>query len=144
MATHHVPAGHNAVSPYLLAKDANAVIALLREAFGAEELSRHARPDGLIMHAELRIADSVLMIADATDDMPAMPCMVHVYVPDCDAAYERALACGATSVREPSSQFYGDRSAGVRDASGNQWWIATHQEDVPEAEMERRARDAGR
>ena len=140
----HVPAGHNAVSPYLLTSRADEVIALLREAFGAQELSRSLRPDGKLMHGEVRIADSVVMISEAGDGMPAQPCMVHVYVPDCDAVYARALRCGATSVQEPTSQFYGDRTAGVCDPGGNRWWIATHEEDVAPDEMERRARAAGR
>ena len=131
MAVHHVPKGHNAVSPYLVTKNAEQVIELMKQALGGEEIHRSSRPDGTIQHAEVRIADSVLMIGEASAEFPALPCMVHVYVPDCDAAYARALRAGATSVREPARQPYGDRSGGVRDAGGNQWWLATHEKDVP-------------
>jgi uncharacterized glyoxalase superfamily protein PhnB len=144
MPASYVPTGYGRVSPYLITKDAPSVIQLLTEALGGEEVDRHLGPDGRIMHAEVRIGDSVVMLADASDEFPAMPCMVHVYVPDCDAAYRRALGCGATSVREPADQFYGDRSGGVRDAGGNQWWIATHVEDVAPDEMQRRAAAAGK
>jgi PhnB protein len=140
MSVHHVPAGHNAVSPYLVTKHADAVIRMMREVFGGEELHRSSRPDGSVQHAEVRIADSVLMIGEASDQFPAMPCMIHVYVPDCDATYARAIASGVRSLREPATQPYGDRSAGVIDAGGNQWWIATHVEDVSHEEIERRMR----
>jgi PhnB protein len=144
MAAHHVPAGHGAVSPYLVTKHAEQVIRLMEGALDGREIHRSTRPDGTIVHAEVKIGDSVVMIGEACAEIPAMPCMVHVYVPDCDAAYHRALELGvATSVREPASQFYGDRSAGIRDAGGNQWWIATHEEDVAPDELERRARAAG-
>ena len=143
MAVHHVPRGHSAVSPYLVTANAEQVILLMKQALGGEELHRsiaarrqhHARRGQdrrLGGHARPR----------PRADFPAMPCMIHVYVPDCDAAYARALQLGATSLRAPASQFYGDRSGGVRDAGGNQWWIATHEEDVAPDEIERRARAA--
>ena len=78
------------------------------------------------------------MLSDANSEFPALPAMINVYTEDVDAAYKRALKAGATSLREPSNQFYGDRSAGVKDVHGNQWWIATHVEDVPQEELERR------
>ena len=77
------------------------------------------QPNGSIGHAELVIGDSVVMVGSAGPENPAMPAMIHLYVDDCDATYERALAAGGTSVREPENQFYGDRSAGVRDSTGN-------------------------
>ncbi len=80
----------------------------------------------------------MVMLGDAGDQNPAMPAMIHLYVDDCDATYERALGAGGTSEREPTDQFYGDRSAGVRDSAGNLWWIATHVEDVPEEELAKR------
>ena len=140
----HIPSGHSAVSPYLITTGAGRVIDLLRTAFGAEELGRHLNADGGIMHAEVRIGDSVIMFADGNDQFPPAPATVHVYVPDCDAAYRRALQAGATSLREPADQFYGDRSAGIRDSAGNSWWIATHKEDVPAEEMARRAAAAAK
>lgn len=142
MSVHHVPAGHNAVSPYVVTKNADEVIRLLCEAFQGQQLHRSTRPDGSVMHAEVRIADSVVMLGEASGELPPLPCMVHVYVPDCDATYARALALGATSLRAPATQPYGDRSAGVIDAGGNQWWIATHVEDLTPEEIERRLRAA--
>ena len=143
MATKHVPAGHSTVSPYLVVPGAAGVIDFLTAALGAQELLRHKAPDGRVMHAEVRIGDTVIMLGESNAEFPPMPGMVHVYVPDVDAAYRRALQAGATSMREPSDQFYGDRSAGVKDASGNLWWLATHKEDLSPEEMERRAKAAG-
>lgn len=139
---HHVPRDHGTVSPYLVSEHAERTIELMKEALGGVEIHRTTRPDGKILHAEVKIGDSVVMIAEASSEFPATPCAINVYVPDCDAAYARALRLGATSLREPASQFYGDRSGGVRDAGGNQWWIATHEEDVPADEIARRARAA--
>ena len=92
-----------------------------------------------ISAADLKIGDSHVMIGEASDQHPAMPGMVHLYVPDVDAVYRRAIAAGGTSAMEPKDQFYGDRGAGVQDPSGNHWYIATHIEDVPMAELKKRA-----
>ena len=138
MTVRHVPAGHNAVSPYLVTRDAEQVIRMLREVFGGEEIHRTLRPDGSIRHAEVRIEDSVIMIGEASGEFPAMPCMLHVYVPDCDATHARARRFGLEPLREPATQPWGDRSAGARDGAGNQWWFATHVEDVGEEELARR------
>jgi len=97
------------------------------------------RPDGKIMHAELRIGDSVVMISDASERAKATSAMVHVYVPNVDAVYQKALKAGGTSVMEPADMFYGDRSGGVKDPAGNQWHIGTHVEDVSPAELKKRA-----
>lgn len=142
MAVKPVPEGHNNVSPYLLVPHAAQVIAFLKDVLGGKELHRHADSKGVIRHAEVKIGDSVIMISDATPEFPAMPAMVHVYLPDVDAAYRRAIAGGAKSLREPADQFYGDRGAGVVDPGGNHWWLSTHVEDVSEAEMARRAEAA--
>jgi uncharacterized glyoxalase superfamily protein PhnB len=135
-----IPAGHHTVTPYLLVEDVAGQIDFMIRAFGAVETSRSATPDGRIMHAEVKIGDSFVMLGEASGEWKPMPCMLHLYVPDTDAVYASATRAGARSVREPADQFYGDRSAGVVDAEGNQWWIATHVEDVPPAEMERRMR----
>jgi PhnB protein len=79
------------------------------------------------------------MMGESSDKFPAMPAAIYLYVPDVDAVYKRALAAGAASTMEPANQFYGDRNAGVKDPSGNLWWIATHVEDVPREEMAKRA-----
>jgi uncharacterized glyoxalase superfamily protein PhnB len=142
MAAKPIPEGHSTVSPYLIVPGAAKVIDLLTQAFGAKELFRSERGQGVIAHAEVKIGDSVIMLSDASPEFPAMPAMVHVYVQDVDAAYARAVRAGATSVREPSDQFYGDRSGGVKDSGGNVWWIATHKEDVSPDELARRAEQA--
>ena len=133
------PDRYHSVTPYLVVEGAARLVAFAKSVFGAEEVLHLSGPDGRIGHAELRIGDSVIMLADANAEHPAIPCMLHVYVDDADAAYQRALAAGANKLREMADQFYGDRSGGVRDACGVLWWIATHIEDVPEEELERRA-----
>jgi len=136
-----IPEGYRSVTPYLVTEGAERVIRFLRQAFGAaERFPPMRRPDGTVMHAEMRIGDSVVMLAEASADYRAMPACFYVYVEDVDGAYRRALQAGAMTVTEPKDQFYGDRSAGVRDPAGNFWWIATHKEDVPGEEMERRFR----
>ena len=145
MAVKPIPEGRNSVSPYLIVNQAAKVIELLTQAFDATELFRMPKPDGTIGHAEVKIGDSVVMIADASPpEIPPMPATVHVYVNDVDAVYRRAVRAGAESVREPADQFYGDRNAGVKDAGGNQWWISTHKEDLSPEEIERRAQAAAK
>jgi PhnB protein len=115
------------------------LIDFLKQAFGAQEHGeRHSRPDGTVMHAEVLIGDSYLMLGEATDQYPPMPGCFYLYVPDVDAVYRRAMEAGATLISAPEDKPYGDRNAGVRDSSGNQWWIATHIEDVSEEELRRR------
>jgi PhnB protein len=101
------------------------------------------RSDGRVGHAEVKIGDSIIMMGEPMGDMPPMPGSLYLYVQDTDAVYQRALQAGAMSLMEPTDQFYGDRSAGVKDTVGNQWWIATHQEDVQPDDMLKRARAAG-
>ncbi len=95
-------------------------------------------PDGRITHAERRIGDSVIMLADSTPKRSAIPSQLYVYLDDVDVAYKRALEAGETSVQVRTDQFYGDRTAGVKDPTGNFWWIATRVEEVSPEEMERR------
>jgi PhnB protein len=120
------PEGYSTVSPYLVAKGAQRVIDFLKEAFGARELRRYDMPDGSIMHAEVRIGDTVVMIGDAGGDWPAIPAFLHVYVDDVDATYRRALEAGGVSVLAPERKDGDpDRRGGVKDPAGNTWWIAT-------------------
>jgi uncharacterized glyoxalase superfamily protein PhnB len=91
------------------------------------------------MHAEVIIGDSVIMMGEAGEVNPPVPAMLYLYLEDCDAAYQRALAAGAVSLQEPKDEFYGDRTAAVKDAFGNQWWMATRIEEVSAEELERRA-----
>jgi len=134
-----VPDGYHAVTPYLLVADGARMLEFLQRGLGAEILGRHDLPNGRLMHAEVRIGDSPVMLGEAGERCAPMPCMLYLYVNDCDAAYARALAAGAKSVREPQNQFYGDRSGGVVDAEGNQWWFGTRVEDLSPAELEARA-----
>ncbi len=132
-----IPKGYGTVTPFLCVADAAKLIDFLKQAFGAEVTFRMNRPDGAVAHAEVQIGDSKVMIGQPAPGQE-LRAMLHLYVPDTDASYRSAIAAGAESIREPADQFYGDRSAGVRDLSGNQWWIATHVEDVAPEEMERR------
>lgn len=116
------PEGYASVSVYLMVQDAQGVIDFLREALGGETLRRMDNPDGTIMHAEVKIDDSVVMLADVE---PPVPSHIHVYVPDVDAAYNRALRAGGISVQEPVQKGDPDRRSGVKDPSGNTWWIST-------------------
>ena len=111
----------------------------LKDAFGAEETRRFAKPDGIIGHAEVRIGGSVIMLADACPEFPATQAGVHLYLSEVDVIYERALRAGAVSMQLPADQFYGDRSAVVRDEWNNWWCIAMRIEDVSDEEMHRRA-----
>lgn len=121
----HKPEGYPAVSPYLVVDGAARTIEFLAAVFGAVELRRFPGPNGTLMHAEVRIDDSVLMLADSTAEWPPVPSYVHVYVPDVDATYRRALDAGAISVQEPVQKEDEDKRGGVRDAGGTTWWIAT-------------------
>jgi uncharacterized glyoxalase superfamily protein PhnB len=138
------PDGYHAITPYLLVSDAARLIEFLADAFGAREIERLPAPGNRIGHAELRIGDSMVMLGDAHGAHEPMPCMLYLYVADVDAAYARALAAGATAMQPPQDQFYGDRSGGVTDPCGNQWWIATRVEDVPPDERKRRAAEVMR
>jgi uncharacterized glyoxalase superfamily protein PhnB len=119
------PENYSTVSPYLIVEGANATIEFLVKTFDAVELRRFLNPDGKIMHAEVRLDDTVLMIADGGEGWPSLPSNVHIYVPDVDATYQRALAAGATSVQEPVKKDDDDKRGGVKDKGGTTWWIAT-------------------
>jgi uncharacterized glyoxalase superfamily protein PhnB len=140
MTVKPIPDGFHAVTPYLTARGAAKVIEFLKKAFGAETVFEPMkRPDGLIMHAELKIGDSRVMVADANEQCQPTQAQLYLYVPNTDATYQRALAAGATSTMAPADMFYGDRSASVKDSSGNTWFIATHKEDVAPQELAKRA-----
>ena len=138
MAVKPIPDGYHSVTPYLIVPGVPRLIQFLKQAFGALESRRTTLPDGRVMHAEVQIGDSRVMMGEASDRWPAMPSSIHLYVPDVDAAYARAVAAGGESIFPPRDEFYGDRMGGVRDPSGNCWWVATHTEDVSPEEMARR------
>jgi PhnB protein len=120
------PQGYSSVSAYVVANDAQGVIDFLIKSFDARQTRRYDRPDGSIMHAEVQIDDTVVMVADGGDDNPAFPIWLHVYVPDVDASYRRALDAGGLLVDKPKQREGDpDRRAGVKDPAGNTWWIAT-------------------
>lgn len=114
---------YRTLTPYLVVPDADAEIRFLTAAFGATEQSVDRRPDGAVMHAEIVIGDSMLMIGQGNAQWPAMASALYLWVPDVDAAYARAMAHGATSQFAPEDKPYGHRNAGVVDANGITWWI---------------------
>lgn len=126
-----IPEGYNAVQPYLMFKNAREAIVFYAQIFGAQEKLCMTSPEGRIVHAEIKIGNSVLMMADehpeigayATAHYGGSPVSLMIYVDDCDTTYKHALASGATSEREPADQPYGDRMAGIVDPFGYKWWI---------------------
>jgi PhnB protein len=141
-----IPPGFNAVTPYLCVKDAARAIEFYGKAFGAQLTMRLADPQGRIGHAELKIGDSIIMLADehpefgvrSPQSFGGSPVSLHLYVEDADAVVASAVAAGAKLLRPVADQFYGDRSGRVEDPFGHAWNIGTHQEDVSPAEVERR------
>ncbi|MFP4553653.1 MAG: VOC family protein [Actinomycetota bacterium] len=131
------PEGYHTLTPQTIVEDAHATIDFLVDVFGAD-VKEIYEDDGFVHHAELFIGDSIVMVASASEDFPAFPFIMNVYVEDVDTTFASAVEHGATPLREPTDQFYGDRTGGVLDSQGNQWWISTHIEDVSEEEIRRR------
>jgi len=134
IGTHHadaepLPKQMHSITPYLHPKGAAAVIDFLKRAFDAEEVERHKDPEGTVYHAKIQVGDSIIAMGEAHGPYQPMPPALHLYVPDTDATYKRALDAGAISIDEPVDQGYGDRYAGVKDPFGNVWYIATHLRD---------------
>jgi PhnB protein len=140
MAVKPIPEGYHTVTPYLTVRNAPKVIEFLKQAFGAK-LSHDPikRPDGSIMHAQVIIGDSRVMIAEESEMAKATLSTLYIYVADVDSVYRQAVKAGGSNIMEPMDMFYGDRSGGVRDPSGNSWFVATHKEDVEPRELARRA-----
>jgi PhnB protein len=140
MAAKPVPDGYHTVTPYLTVRNAPKVIEFLQQAFGAEISHEPTkRPDGTIMHAEVTIGDSRIMIGEESEMAKATTSSLYLYVPDVDSVYQRAVKAGGETIMEPTDMFYGDRNGGVKDPSGNSWFIATHKEDVAPTELAKRA-----
>ena len=141
-----IPDGYPQVIPYLTIEGADAAIKFYQEVLGAKERMRMTGPDGKVGHAELEIGDSLMMLSDTFDmggpspkSLGGTPVSVMVYVDDVDAVFARALKNGATEERPVENQFYGDRSGQFTDPFGHKWFVATHVEDVPPEEMDKRA-----
>jgi PhnB protein len=135
------PPGHHSITPAFIVPRAGHVIEFVQRVFGGAVVDRYDGPGGTVAHAELQIGDSVVMCGDAGPGLAAMPAALSVYVADgpaVDATYAEALAAGATAERPPADQFYGHRSATVRDVGGNRWTITAVVEHVDQAEMHRR------
>lgn len=134
IATHkgesYVPKGLHSVNPYLHPLRAELLISFLKRAFDAQEIAKYASPEGVVHHAQIRVGSSVIEMGEAQGKYPVMPAMFYLYVPDVDAVFRRAVAARATVLSEPADQPYGDRTAGVKDAFGITWYIATHVKDV--------------
>ena len=143
-----IPEGCHSITPYLMVKDAARAIEFYRRAFGAEEVSRMAGPGGKgVMHAEIRIGDSLVMLSDefpgggctSPQSLGGTTCQLFLYVPDVDATYQQPLSAGATAGMPVSDMFWGDRYGKLTDPFGHQWGLATHKEDVPPQKMKKRA-----
>jgi PhnB protein len=133
-----IPAGFHTLTTGCAVRGAAKAIDVYRKVFGAEQRSRFDMPDGTVAHAELRFGDSLLMLGEASEQSPAHGAHLMMYVADCDAVFKRAVEAGF-EVKEPIKvQFWGDRSGRVSDPFGNEWFIATHVEDVSDAEMKQR------
>jgi PhnB protein len=145
-----IPDGYPRVTPYLIVDGAVAAIDFYSKVFGATERMRMASPGDKIGHAELELGDSLIMLADEHPEMGirgpksigGTPVTISVYVDDVDGVFERAVAEGANATRQVENQFYGDRSGQFEDPFGHRWSVASHVEDVPPDEMEKRAAEA--
>jgi PhnB protein len=135
---HYMPEGFHAVTPYFVVADGAAFLSFLQHAFEGREISTYRGPDGRIMHAEVRVGDSIVEFGEAGGPWGPMRLNLHIYVPDTDAAYRSAMAAGGKSLREPQDEAYGERSAGVEDPAGNIWWIATRIVEEPAESLARR------
>jgi PhnB protein len=138
-AASYIPKDCHAVTPYLVVPNASRFIEFAQQAFGGTVSEKITRPDGGVLHAQVRIADSLLMIGEPPPGQKTWQVVLYLYVPDCDATYRQAVAAGGESQTEPTDMFYGDRSACVKDPAGNMWWIATHKEELTTEEIQQRA-----
>ncbi len=145
-----IPTGFHSVQPYLVVNDAARAIDFYQRAFGAKENFRMAGPDGKIGHAEIKIGDSIIMLADempqsgtrSPRSLGGTTCGIFLYVPDVDATFKQAVSAGAKQDQPVQDQFWGDRYGRLTDPYGHSWSVATHKEDVPPEELKKRAKAA--
>ena len=150
MSVKPIPEGYHSITPYLIIKGAGEAIDFYKKAFGATELFRFPAPDGKVGHAEIKIGDSPIMLADEYPDMGykgpqslgGSPVSLMIYVEDVDSVFNRAVDAGATVKEAVTDKFYGDRIGSLVDPFGHVWHVSTHKEDVSMEEMERRAKAA--
>ena len=152
MAVKAIPDEYHSITPYLICKGASKAIEFYTRAFGAKESVRMPGPEGRIMHAEVKIGDSVLMLADENPERGAVApqigtlarsASIMLYTEDVDATFKRARDLGASSIQTPTDMFWGDRMGNLMDPFGHQWAIATHKEDVTPEEMQKRMQAIG-
>ncbi len=152
MKINPIPAGYHSVTPYLIIKGAARALDFYQRAFGATELMRIPGPGDAVMHAEILLGDSHIMLADECPQMNALSpqtlggsaVLLHLYVPDADAMFAQAIAAGATVEQPMENKFYGDRSGSVLDPFGHRWTLSTHVEDVSPEEIGRRLAAMGK
>jgi PhnB protein len=141
-----IPPGHHTATPYLAVKNGVKAVEFYKKAFGATEVYKLVMPDGRLGHGEIRIGDSIIMMSDefpeyggkSPQTLGGTPVNIHLYVEDVDAFFKKAVAAGAKERKAVKDQFYGDRSGQLEDPFGHLWWVATHKEDVPPEEMQKR------
>lgn len=143
-----IPTGYHSITPGLIVKDIKKALAFYKKAFGAQEVTVLNNPDGSVMHAEIKIGDSMLMLGQENPEWPqhksaesygGSPISLNIYLADCDAAFKKAVAAGAKGVKSPEDAFWGDRYGQVEDPFGYSWGILTHKKDVSPAEMQKAA-----
>jgi PhnB protein len=137
-AVQPVPSGYQTVTPFLFVDNTPTLIEFLKKAFDAKETFSMNDDSGTPGHAELKVGTSMVMVGRARGEWKPLPCAIYLYVQNVDDTFKKAIAAGGKVIQEVKNQFYGDRSGGVQDPSGNYWWIATHVEDVSMEELNRR------
>lgn len=150
MAVQPIPKGFHTVTPHLICRNATKAIEFYQKAFGAESLKVHSMPDGKLMHAELKIGDSIVMLGEEFADFQVLSpqslgnttVVLHIFTDDVDSLFQRAISAGCKELMPVMDQFWGDRYGQLLDPFGHKWSIATHKEDVPEGELEKRGQAA--
>ncbi|MBZ0202901.1 MAG: VOC family protein [Ignavibacteria bacterium] len=141
MSVKPIPAGFENVIPFLVCNDTQKVIDFAVDVFGAKVDDISKNDKGTIMHATIHIRSSAIMLSEASKEYPPNSAMIYIYVDNVDDVYKKGIEAGGESLREPTNEFYGDRSCGLKDISGNQWWIASHVEDVSPEEIQKRQKE---